>query len=322
MRLRLYLAVIHLISLFRSGMKTAAAAVTQATGPLRRSLSSIPVTAVTVLLVFSGCGDETAAPVDLTNDQVELNERGAIERLKEAGCDLREADDPLMGTPGFMVTLFDEHITSTGRIRSEVFSQFRYLRKLFLIVDGTSISVEGLSQLRHLNNLLLLSAQRTKTDGEGLAQIEGIVSLRLLRLNRTLVTDKGLRHIERLPHLAMLYLSNTRVTDDVVPHIKGLKSLKALQLSHTGISDKGLAELDEFADLTHLGLNGTSVSDKSIEVLKRFKSLQYLNVVDAKLTAEGIAALRAALPECRVVSLAKARVPLQNYTAPLAPVVD
>ncbi|MDA1161567.1 MAG: hypothetical protein O3B13_00550 [Planctomycetota bacterium] len=255
-----------------------------------------------------GCGDDKTSVLELTGDQIELREREAIERLKETGCKVTEADDPLMGTPGIMVTLFAEHITGNGLIRSEVMSQFRYLSKLFLVVDSTPISADGLTQLRDLDKLLLLSAQWTATDNEGLARIEGIVSLRLLRLNWTPITDDGLRHIERLPELAMLYLSGTRVTDEVVPHIKGLKSLRALQLSHTGISDMGLAALQGFADLTHLGLDGTGVSDEIIPVLASFRSLQYLNLADAKLTTDGKARLRELLPQCQVVTVAKSKV--------------
>lgn len=275
---------------------------------------ALPVMLMTVVLglaaVLPGCGDENSGPVELTSDQIELRERGAIERLKELGCKVVEVNDPLLGTPGVMVTLFSEHLTTTGVIRTEAMSQFRHLRNLFLVADATQISADGLSQLRSLSNLLLVSAQWTATNNEGLSRIEGIVSLRLLRLNWTPVTDDGLQHIERLPKLAMLYLSGTRVTDKVVPHIRILKSLKALQLSHTGISDDGLLALQGFADLTHLGLDGTTVTDKCVPVLTSFKSLKYLNIADTDLTAEGREQLRAGLPDCTIETVAKSRAPL------------
>jgi hypothetical protein len=274
------------------------------------------ILAMLALLVgLSGCGDK-AGPLELTSDQIELKEREAIERLKEAGCKVAEVDDPVIGTPGIMVTLFSEHFTTTGMIRNEVMSNFRYLRNLFLIVDATPVSADGLAQLRTLNNLLLVSAQWTATNNKGLSSIEGIVSLRLLRLNWTPLTDDGLRHIERLPKLAMLYLSGTRVTDEVVKHIKVLNSLKSLQLSHTGITDSGIAALQGFADLTHLGLDGTVVTDVSIPILASFKSLRYLNIADTELTAEGKQKLRDALPECEVVTVVKSRPELPTLKRP------
>lgn len=269
-----------------------------------------------VLFSLPGCGREKGGPLELTSDQIELKEREAIERLKEVGCKVAEVDDPLIGTSGILVTLYPEHFTTTGMIRSEVMSQFRYLRKLFLVVDATPVSADGLAQLRTLNNLLLVSAQWTMTNNKGLSSIEGIVSLRLLRLNWTPLTDDGLQHIERLPKLTMLYLSGTRVTDDVVDHIKVLDRLKALQLSHTGITDAGIAALKGFADLTHLGLDGTVVSDASVNVLASFKSLKYLNIADTDLTKDGRQQLREALPDCEVVTIAKSRPTLPTLKHP------
>ena len=277
---------------------------------------------VLVLVVVSGlcgvtgCGKDANGPLELTADQVELKEREAIERLKELGCQVAEVDDPLIGTPGILVTIFNEHLTTTGIIRTDVISQFRYLRNLFLVTDATRISTGGLAKLRNLNNLLLVSAQWTSTSDKGLASIEGIVSLKLLRLNWSLVTDDGLTHIERLPELAMLYLSGTAVTDKVVSHIRPLKSLKALQLSHTGITDEGLAKLEGFANLTHLGLDGTVVTDNSISVIAGFRSLAYLNVSDTDMTDAGLKKLREALPECRVESEPKPRPSLPTFKYP------
>ncbi|NQV28751.1 MAG: hypothetical protein HQ518_30730 [Rhodopirellula sp.] len=272
--------------------------------------------ALILLVGLSGCGRESTGPLELTTDQIELKEREAIERLKELGCKVAEVDDPLIGIPGIMVTLFSEHLTTTGLIRTDVMSQFRYLRNLFLVVDATPISADGLLQLRTLNNLLIVSAQWTPTSNKGLSSIEGIVSLRLLRLNWTLVNDDGLRHIERLPKLAMLYLTGTPVTDKVVSHIKVLNSLKALQLSHTGVTDAGIAELKGFADLTHFGLEGTVVTDASIPVLASFKSLKYLNISDTDLTAEGKQKLREALPDCDVETAEKPKPPMPTFKHP------
>jgi hypothetical protein len=273
-------------------------------------------TALLAPAILIGCGEDKNGALELTSDQIELKERESIESLKELGCKVAEVDDAIIGTPGILVTIFNEHLTTTGKIRTDVMSQFRYLRNLFLVTDATRISVDGFDQLRSLNNLLLVSAQWTSTTDKALAKIEGIVSLKLLRLNWSLVTNEGLLHIERLPELAMLYLTGTAVSDDVVPHIKVLGKLKALQLSHTGITDVGLASLEGFADLTHLGLDGTVVTDKSIPIVASFKSLKYLNISDSDMTEAGIRRLREALPECRVESEPQPRPPLPTYKYP------
>jgi len=267
-------------------------------------------------LVLTGCDQDKNGPLELTSDQIELKERKSIESLKELGCKVSEVDDPIIGTPGILVTIFNEHLTTTGKIQTDVMSKFRYLRNLFLVTDATRISADGFDQLRSLDNLLLVSAQWTSTTDKALAKIEGIVSLKLLRLNWSLVTNDGLLHIERLPELAMLYLTGTAVSDEVASHIKALKSLKALQLSHTGITDSGLASLEGFADLTHLGLDGTVITDKSIPVVTSFNSLKYLNISDSNMTKAGISRLRKALPDCRVESKPKPRPSLPTHKYP------
>ncbi len=277
---------------------------------------AIIATTLLAPLVLTGCGQDKDGPLELTSDQLELKERETIESLKELGCKVSEVDDPIIGTAGVLVTIFNEHLTTTGKIRAEVMSQFRYLRTLFLVTDATRISADGFDQLRSLNNLLLVSAQWTSTKDKSLAKIEGIVSLKLLRLNWSLVTNEGLLHIERLPELAMLYLTGTAVSDEVVPHIKSLSSLKALQLSHTGITDVGLASLEGFADLSHLGLDGTVVTDMSIPAIASFTSLKYLNVSDTDMTDEGLSKLRVALPNCRIESEPKPKPPLPTFKYP------
>lgn len=258
--------------------------------------------ALSVLVpTLTGCGNSDGQAVVLTESELIKRERAAIERLKELGCKVEEAEDQWLQTSGILVYLAAEHIGEDGRILPDIFREFRNLRRLFLIVDATPIEKDGLAQLRDLDNLLLLSAQWTPTDDEGLSQIQGIVSLRLLRLNWSKVTDDGLRHIERLPDLLMLYLSGTGVTDEAAARIGQLKQLTALQLSHTEVTDFGVKQLASLAELTHLGLDATGITDKSIPALKSLAKLQYLNISETDLTREGLLELREALPECRIV---------------------
>lgn len=255
----------------------------------------------TALPLFGGCGRSDQQAVVLTENELIRRERAAIERLKELGCRVEEAEDQWLQTSGILVHLASEHIDGEGRILPEVFREFRNLRRLFLVADATPIRTDGLAQLRDLDNLLLLSTQWTQTDDEGLSQIQGIVSLRLLRLNWSQVTDAGLKYIERLPDLLMLYLTGTHVTDEAAIRIGQLKQLTALQLSHTAVSDSGVRQLRSLSQLTHLGLDETAITDKSIPALKSLTELQYLNVSRTGLTPEGLLELRDALPNCRIV---------------------
>ena len=262
----------------------------------------IALISVIGLFATTGCEQDTGA-VELTEDEIEQAERRSVERLKELGCKVEYAEDQWLETSGIMVWLAPEHITDEGRIRDDVMLEFRYLRRLFLLVDATPIKAEGLAQLRLLDNLLLLSARTTTTDGKGLQEIEGIVSVRLLRLDRTQVDDDSLRHIERLPELVMLYLSHTTVTDAAVERIVSLKKMTALKLSHTKITNAGVAGLTSLKKLTHLGLDGTDIDDGAIPSLLQFKSLELLDISGTDITTDGLKQLIDGLPDCYIQKL-------------------
>jgi hypothetical protein len=242
-----------------------------------------------------------AAAVTLMEDEAMLRERKAIERLKEKGCHAEERTDEWIGEAGILLRLFPEHIDEKGHILPELFAELRYLQNCFLVLDETPISNEGLSDLKSLDNLLLLSLQATPVTDEGLGHIEGIISLRLLRLNWTRITDHGLRYIDRLPDLVVLYVSGTRITDDAMEHIVGLKKLAALQMASTKITDKACAKLPLLPELQFLGLDQTKVTDVGVTYLSACPKLSYVNLTKTALTDERLIELRAELPRCRVV---------------------
>ena len=256
--------------------------------------------AVSGYVISEWSGAEEGA-VSLAEDEILKRERAAIERLKERGCHAELRTDEWIEVAGVLLTLFPEHIDEKGHIVKEVFSDLRYLRNCFLVLDKTPISNEGLADLKTLDNLLLLSLQQTPITDEGMGQIEGIISLRLLRLNWTAISDHGLRHIDRLPDLVMLYLSGTRITDNAMLHIVELKKLAALQVSFTRISDKACASLPELPELQFLGLDRTRVTDVGVAHLRNCKKLAYVNLTQTALTDKQLVELRSEIPNCQVV---------------------
>jgi Ran GTPase-activating protein (RanGAP) involved in mRNA processing and transport len=62
-----------------------------------------------------------------------------------------------------------------------------------------------------------------------------------------------------------------------------------------------LKHLARFPNLKVVGLQYTPVTDKGLENLKTLQNLTDLNLQDTKVTTAGVAALQAALPNCKVV---------------------
>jgi hypothetical protein len=55
--------------------------------------------------------------------------------------------------------------------------------------------------------------------------------------------------------------------------------------------------------LKHLSLHGTAVSDSGLPHLATLERLESLNLVGSRASAEGVSALHATLPRCRIASV-------------------
>ena len=116
-------------------------------------------------------------------------------------------------------------------------------------------------------------------DGEnGIAFLEQLQPDDLQSLFLYDVGDDALVHICNLNGLQELYLSNTTVTDAGLDNLTYLNNLKRLYLYHTEITDNGLPNLYPLTWLRCLTFSGTKVTEK------------------------GLGELRAALPNCKIIT--------------------
>ena len=89
--------------------------------------------------------------------------------------------------------------------------------------------------------------------------------------------------------------------------IAGLTALETLELGHQGVNAEALRSLSHLESLTKLGLARCElVDDGAIAVLAGWKSLQRLDLQDTSVTAAGVARLRNARPDLRLLADPKA----------------
>ena len=81
-----------------------------------------------------------------------------------------------------------------------------------------------------------------------------------------------------------------------------LEKVTELELGGTQITDAGLKEVSKIQNLTHLYLSNTQITDEGLKDMAKLQKLDYLNLyytkITAKITAEGVAELEKALPNC------------------------
>jgi hypothetical protein len=146
-----------------------------------------------------------------------------------------------------------------------------------------------------------LAGNKSITD-EDIALFGSLPFFVTLVLNDTNIGDEGLRRLGELPLLQYLYLSGTKVTDAGLAELNRFPQLKMLHLFNTAVTDAGLQHLVTNQNLAELYLVRCRISDDGVKHLTRLKNLKSVQLQETTVTAQGIAALRTALPECQVGS--------------------
>jgi Leucine-rich repeat (LRR) protein len=138
-------------------------------------------------------------------------------------------------------------------------------------LSGTPLTDVGF--LASIHGLRDLALARCGLNDNHLAQLPKV---QRLVLDGNVFSASGLQELAKRTELTDLSLAGAGVSDLTVANLAGLKGLKRLSLANTGLSDAGLKHLEGLAALEHLDLSGT------------------------KVTADGVAALKQALPKCEV----------------------
>lgn len=132
---------------------------------------------------------------------------------------------------------------------------------------------------------------------EDLKDLQALTRVEEMALWNTAISDAGLAHLEGLKTLRALYLNGTAVHG---PGLERLTSLQRLELNGTPVDDAGLRHLATLRQLECLYLNGTSISDAGLKTLHSLANLKELHLEQTRVTPEGVARVRSALPACRV----------------------
>ena len=203
-----------------------------------------------------------------------------------------------------------------------------------LSLGKTKVTGRGLEQLAGLRNLRVLNLQATDLGDDGLRPLENLTQLRMLMLGGgTRVTDADLPHLLKLEKLESLgfavgpgYITPARIGDLAkLPHLRALSlganewpgsqtvdallkleklELLGLTVGRGRIPAASLGDLAKLPRLRALSLVGDEwPGSKTIDALAKLPHLRelYLNYAVAPGKEEpDVAALQAALPDCRI----------------------
>ncbi len=277
-------------------------------------------------------GDKTFASVDLINlweanldDPPNLSH---LPELKVVWLSGQQVSDGWLRQCARAPKLKELHLFggSVATATADGMSQLRSARNLeHLSLYGDSVNDEtltGVADLPQLKALWLFDTPQVTS--AMFANLKGLQELRSLNIIRAKgIDDDGTENLAALPNLRSLWLMQTSVGDGAMDHVGKLKNLRQLDLTDTQVGDAGIQALAGLTRLRFLKLSGTKISDASVPVIAGLTELEWLSLpysvlgeesllqlkplkklknllVGLFVPEEGLKALQAELPQCRI----------------------
>jgi Leucine-rich repeat (LRR) protein len=175
-----------------------------------------------------------------------------------------------------------------------------------LSLTGTQVTDAGLVHLKGWSGLQRLVLDGLPITDAGLVALKDLPALTDLSLRRTQVSDAGLASLKELKKLRRLVLDGTALRGlGLANNLKELTELTELRLGCATLTDlaaKQFGELKALKRLERLSLAGSSIGDETLKHLHGLTGLRELDLTGTKVSAEGIAAAKKALPGCKITS--------------------
>jgi hypothetical protein len=120
-----------------------------------------------------------------------------------------------------------------------------------------------------------------------------------LDLTGSTISDADLELLRELP-CQRLVLDHCPITGPGLDHLKQLPRLQELHLRCPSLSYLGVRFVGDLKHLERLSLAETSTTDASLSSLRGLERLRKLDLTGTKVSEQGVATLRQALPKCEI----------------------
>ena len=183
--------------------------------------------------------------------------------------------------------------------------QMQHLKHLSLqkytVETANLITDQNMIHLQQLPNLEELLVHRLIGDA-GVMYFASLKKLKLFNMGNSRLTDRGLSVIAGMTHLENLVIpAHQHITDAGVAKLSTLKHLRLLNLTRTKITDASMPVIVQNRNMEKLFLSFTGITDAAIPYLAQLHGLQRLDIQGTGITQTGLAQLKAALPNTRII---------------------
>lgn len=153
----------------------------------------------------------------------------------------------------------------------------------------TKIGDKGIEQISKMTTLKVLLVDDCKNLTEkGLSKLRALENMRLLSLRGTGVSDRTVKELLTMKKLSMLYVSKSPlITDKTIDYVLKMPNLMSLRIGQTKITKAGLEKLQSHPRLVFIGLKNLQLDDNKMPG-QFSKNLTMLDVSMNPFTDEGL----------------------------------
>jgi hypothetical protein len=187
-----------------------------------------------------------------------------------------------------------------------VIKEWKHLTKLSL--RGTVVADETAAAAASLPLLETLDLADSIVGDPGVESLASAPKLRQLSLGNIRTSEVGYQSLRQLTGLTHLDLGGGKqrgfntLSERSIQAIASLRQLRVLRIGHLRFPTKNFALFAALTNVEELGLEYCpEIKDEALPVLAEWKSLRRVDLTGTKVTAEGVAKLRAQRPDAQIL---------------------
>jgi hypothetical protein len=155
---------------------------------------------------------------------------------------------------------------------------------------------DGFARLKQIDGVRTIAVYVAPVSETALGELASLADVRRVRVLRPIVTDSTIGSLAKATKLRSLMIGATQNSPVHLAPLEALTSLERLELNGMAFDQGDLSHLKPMTQLKQLDLSFCTVDDKTLPPLHAMTHLDRLMIRGTQITADGVVALRAAVP--------------------------
>lgn len=239
-------------------------------------------------------------------DLLELTRMPKLERLDLSRTRISDKGLAYLKTAPALREVNLAYAERIGDPAHAVIKEWKHLTKLSL--RGTVVADETAAAAASLPLLETLDLADSIVGDPGVEALASAPKLRQLSLGNIRTSEVGYQSLRQLTGLTHLDLGGGKqrgfntLSERSIQAIASLRQLRVLRIGHLRFPAKNFTLFAALTNVEELGLEYCpEVKDEALAVLTEWKSLRRVDLTGTKVTAEGVAKLRAQRPDTQIL---------------------